>query len=236
MGRRKCRVGAQAAEEAQRRERWYWANTDAKRLHAQRIPITVKVSPWSSMAAVKGAATSKSFRAILPNMAAGDVTKLRRYCAENFAASAVFVDSPERASAALAEVVWLATRDRTRAVTSHRRSARAVLAKLHIPTAGLKGTWLVLEVDEAVRVASAQHRVYRPMQLRHQAQSTGAASSSVADYAALQGPGAPREAARAEDTNPRGNEGVDEGPEVKVIKLGSSHRGAASSFSFEVLR
>ena len=60
------------------------------------------------MAAVKGAATSKSFRAILPNMAADDVTKLRRYCAENFAASAVFVDSPgERASAALAEVVWL---------------------------------------------------------------------------------------------------------------------------------
>ena len=109
-------------------------------------------------------------------MAADDVTKLRRYCAENFAASVVFVDSPERASAALAEVVWLATRDRTRAVTSHRRSARAVLAKLHIPTAGLKGTWLVLGADEAVRVAAAQHRVDRPMQLRHQAQSTSVAS------------------------------------------------------------
>jgi len=117
------------------------------------------------MAAVKGAATSKSFRAILHNMAAGDVTKLRRNCAENFAASAVFVDSPERASAALAEVVWLATRDRTRAVTSHRRSARAVLAKLHIPTAGLKG-WLVLEGDEAVRAAAAQHRVDRLVEPR----------------------------------------------------------------------
>ena len=93
------------------------------------------------MAAVERAAISKSFRAILPSMSADDVTKLRRYCAENFAASAVFVDSPgERASAALAEVVWLATRDRTRAVTSHRRSARAVLAKLRIPTAGLIGT------------------------------------------------------------------------------------------------
>ena len=77
------------------------------------------------MAAAERAVTSKSFRAILPNMAPEHVTKLRRYCAENFA-SAVFVDSPgERASAALAEVVWLATRDRTRAVTSHKRSARA---------------------------------------------------------------------------------------------------------------
>ena len=101
----------------------------------------------------------------MPDMAAGDVTKLRRDCADNFAASAVFVDSPERASAALAEVVWLATRDRTRAVTSHRRSARAG------------------------------------------------------------------------DTTPRSKEDVDEDPNVKVIVLGNSHRGgAASSFSFEVLK
>ena len=177
-------------------------------------------------------------------MSADDVTKLRRYCAENFAASAVFVDSPgERASAALAEVVWLATRDRTRAVTSHRRSARAVLAKLRIPTTGLKGTWLVLDTDEAVRVAAAQHRVDRPMQLRHQAQSRiesrapRAASSSVADDAVLRGTRASREAAGAGDTTPRGKEGVDEDPDVKVIVLGNSHRGgAASSFSFEVLR
>ena len=110
-------VGAQAAEEALRRERWCWAHTDAKRIHAKRVPITVKVSPSSSMAAAEGAATSKSFRAILPNMAAEHVTKLRRYCAENFAASAVFVDSPgERASEALAEVVWLGRRDRPGAV------------------------------------------------------------------------------------------------------------------------
>ena len=217
----------------------------ARRIRAKRIPITVKASPWSSMAAVKGAATSKSFRAILPHMAADDVTKLRRYCAENFAASAVFVDSPgERASAALAEVVWLATRDRTRAVTSHRRSARAVLAKLRIPTAGLKGTWLVLDTDEAVRVAAAHHRVDRPMQLRHQAQSAieslaprAAFSSSVADDAVLQGSRAPREAARAQAVAPRCKEGGDEDPDVKVIVLGNSHRGgAASSFSFEVLR
>ena len=196
------------------------------------------------MAAAEGAATSKSFRAILPNMAAEHVTKLRRYCAENFAASAVFIDSPgERASAALAEVVWLGTRDRTRAATSHRRSASAVLAKLDIPTAGLKGTWLVLEADEAVRVAAAQHRVDRPMQLCNQAQSRiesrapRAAFSGVADDAALQGTRAPRETARAEDTDSRGKEGVHEDPDVKVIELGKSYRGgAANSFSFEVLR
>ena len=236
MGCRKCGVGAQAAEETPRRERWCWAHTNARRIRAKRIPITVKASPWSSMAAVKGAATSKSFRAILPNMAADNMTKLRRYCAENFAASAVFVDSPgERASAALAEVVWLATRDRTRAVTSHRRSARAVLAKLRIPTTGLKGTWLVLDTDEAVRVAAA-HRVDRPMHFCYQAQSAilaprAAFSSSAADDAALRG------AARAGDTTPRSKEDVDEDPNVKVIVLGNSHRGgAASSFSFEVLR
>ena len=153
-------------------------------------------------------------------MSVDDVTKLRRYCAENFAASAVFVDSP-------GEVVWLGTRDRTRAVTSHRTSARAVLAKLHIPTAGLRGTRLVLNADETVRAAAAEHRVDRPTQLR-------AASTCVADDA---GTRAPREAARAGDTESRCNEGVDEDPDVKVIVLGTSHRGgAASSFCFQVLR
>ena len=179
------------------------------------------------------------FQVISRHMAADDVPKLRRYCAENFAASVVSVDSPERTSAALAEVVWLATLDHAKAVTSHRRSARVVLAKLHIPTAGVKG-WLVLEADEAVRVAAAQHRVDRPMQLRHQAQSRiesrapRAASSGVADGAVLQGTRASREAARAGDTTPRCNEGVDEDPDVKVIVLVNSHRGgAASSFCFE---
>ena len=117
------------------------------------------------MAAIERAAISKSFRAILPSMSADDVTKLRRYCAENFAASAVFVDSPgERASAALAEVVWLATRGRTRAVMSHRRSARAVLAKLHIPTACLKGTAWTGQCTSATkrRVRSRAWRPARP--------------------------------------------------------------------------
>ena len=81
------------------------------------------------------------------------------------------------------------------------------------------------------------------MQLRHQSQSPiesrapRAASSSVAADAVLQGTRASREAARAGDTTPRSKEDVDEDPNVKVIVLGNSHRGgAASGFSFEVLR
>ena len=110
-----------------------------------------------------------------------------------------------------------------------------MLAKLRIPATGLKGTWLVLDTDEAVRVAAAHH-VDRPMHFCYQAQSAilaprAAFSSSAADDAALRG------AARAGDTTPRSKEDVDEDPNVKVIVLGNSHRGgAASSFSFEVLR
>lgn len=53
------------------------------------------------MPAAGALATSKSFRAILPGSAEGarlgavaadDVAELRRYCEDNFAASAVFVD------------------------------------------------------------------------------------------------------------------------------------------------
>ena len=114
--------------------------------------------------------------------------------------------------------------------------------KQHIPTAGLKGTWLVLDTDEAVRVAAAHHCVDRPMHLCYQAQSAilaprAAFSSSVAADAVVQGSRAPREAARAQAVAPRCKEDVDEYPNVKVIVLGNSHRGgAASSFSFEVLR
>ena len=54
-------------------------------------------------------------------------------------------------------------------------------------TAGLRGTWLVLDADETVRAAAAEHRVDRPTQLRYQSQSPierpRAASSSVANDA-----------------------------------------------------
>ena len=135
-------------------------------------------------------------------MTADDEAKLRHYCAGNFAASAVFVDSPDErtdgAPAGGAEIVWLATRDRTRAATSHRRSARAVLAKLRIPTTGLKGTLLVLAADEAVRAAAAEGRVDMPTQPRYQALraieggAPHAATSNVADdNAALKAPARP---------------------------------------------
>ena len=48
-------------------------------------------------------AVSKSFRAVLPGVACDKVALLRRYCADNFVASAVFVES--------GDVIWLATSD-----------------------------------------------------------------------------------------------------------------------------
>ena len=97
------------------------------------------------------APTSKSFRAVLSGMTPADVEQLAEYCALNFASSAVFTDD---GGAGPAQVVWLATRDRTRTALSHRSSARAVLRKLKLPSEHLKGTWLVLAADDAVRAAA----------------------------------------------------------------------------------
>ena len=108
-------------------------------------------------------AVSKSFRAVLPGMTCDQVALLRRYSADNFAASAVFVES--------GDVIWLATRDRTRALLAHRRSARAVLAKLNI-NCSLKGIWMVLATEEAVRAAAAAQSCH------HQETSHGAANES----------------------------------------------------------
>ena len=108
-------------------------------------------------------AVSKSFRAVLPGMTCDQVALLRRYSADNFAASAVFVES--------GDVIWLATRDRTRALLAHRRSARAVLAKLNI-NCSLKGIWMVLATEEAVRAAAAVQSCH------HQETSHGAANES----------------------------------------------------------
>ena len=109
-------------------------------------------------------AVSKSFRAVLPGMTCDQVALLRRYSADNFAASAVFVES--------GDVIWLATRDRTRALLAHRRSARAVLAKLNI-NCSLRGIWMVLATEEAVRAAAAAQSC------RHQETPHGAESSST---------------------------------------------------------
>ena len=107
-------------------------------------------------------AVSKSFRAVLPGITCDQVALLRRYSADNFAASAVFDES--------GDVIWLATRDRTRALLAHRRSARAVLAKLNI-NCSLRGIWMVLATEEAVRAAAAAP-------CRHQETPHGAANES----------------------------------------------------------
>ena len=93
--------------------------------------------------------TSKSFRIVLPSLACEDVKRLRRYCQDCFSASAIFTEP--------AQVIWLATRERTRSAAAHRRSARAVVAKLNIKCC-LRGTWLVLATEEAVRAAVEQER------------------------------------------------------------------------------
>ncbi len=158
--------------------------------------------------------TSKSFRIVLPSLACEDVARLRRYCQDCFSASAVFTEPGD------AQVIWLATRDRTRGAAAHRRSARAVLAKLHIPTCGLKGTWLVLATEEAVRAAVEQERG-GPAQSccaapgNRDCQETRRASPSVANESS---------------STPR-----DDADDVKVIQLGRQDRGAGT-LSFEVIR
>ena len=52
-------------------------------------------------------------------------------------------------------MVWLATRDKARAAAAFRRAARALLTRLRTHT-HLRGTWLVLETDDAVLAAVAQ--------------------------------------------------------------------------------
>ena len=158
--------------------------------------------------------TSKSFRIVLPSLACEDVKRLRRYCQDCFSASAIFTEPGD------AQVIWLATRDRTRGAAAHRRSARALLAKLNIPTCGLKGTWLVLATEEAVRAAVEQERG-GPAQSccaapgNRDCQETRRASPSVANESS---------------STPR-----DDADDVKVIQLGRQDRGAGT-LSFEVIR
>ena len=146
-------------------------------------------------------AVSKSFRAVLPGMTCDQVALLRRYSADNFAASAVFDES--------GDVIWLATRDRTRALLAHRRSARAVLAKLNIKCS-LRGIWMVLATEEAVRAAAVAQSCCAATGNHHHHQETshGAANES--------------------SSTPR------EDGEAKVILLGRQARGAGK-LGFEVL-
>ena len=98
------------------------------------------------------APTSKSFRVVL-RLSADERDRLDAYCEENFALHALFRDAPGDA-----QVIWLATRDKPRTAAAFRRAVRGLLSRLRVDTPRLRGTWLVLETDDAVRIAAAQRR------------------------------------------------------------------------------
>ena len=97
------------------------------------------------------APTSKSFRVVL-RLSADEHERLDAHCEENFAVHALFRDAPGDA-----QVIWLATRDKPRTAAAFRRAVRGLLSRLRVDTSRLRGTWLVLEADDAVRTA-AQRR------------------------------------------------------------------------------
>ena len=98
------------------------------------------------------ALTSKSFRVVL-HLSADERDRLDAYCEDNFVLHALFRDAPGDA-----QVIWLATRDRPRTAAAFRRAVRGLLSRLRVDTSHLRGTWLVLEADDAVRTAAAQRR------------------------------------------------------------------------------
>ena len=98
------------------------------------------------------APTSKSFRVVL-RLSADERDRLDAYCEENFALHALFRDAPGDA-----QMIWLATRDKPRTAAAFRRAVRGLLSRLRVDTSHLRGTWLVLEADDAVRTAAAQRR------------------------------------------------------------------------------
>ena len=98
------------------------------------------------------APTSKSFRVVL-RLSADEHDRLDAYCKDNFALHALFRDAPGDA-----QVIWLATRDKPRTAAAFRRAVRGLLSRLRVDTSRLRGTWLVLEADDAVRTAAAQRR------------------------------------------------------------------------------
>ena len=93
---------------------------------------------------------SKSFRVVL-RLTEDERARLDRFCQVNFAYHVLFRDNPSST-----DVVWLATRDKARTAAAFRRAVRALLKRLRIQTSGLRGTWLVLETDDAVLAAAAQ--------------------------------------------------------------------------------
>jgi hypothetical protein len=98
------------------------------------------------------ASSSRSFRVVL-RLTEDERDRLDAYCEANFALHVLFRDAPGDA-----HVIWLATRDKPRTAAAFRRSVRGLLSRLRVDASRLRGTWLVLETDDAVRTAVAQHR------------------------------------------------------------------------------
>ena len=96
--------------------------------------------------------SSKSFRAQLPALRPDEFERLRRWGAENCAASALSREGPH--------VMWLVMRERARSREDHARSVRGTFKKLSIDASGLrKGHWLTLTCSDLVQAeASALNR------------------------------------------------------------------------------
>ena len=90
--------------------------------------------------------TSKSFRAVLPNLGEEELQRLRAWAADNCSASSVFREGEA--------VIWLASKDRARSREAFLRSVRATLRRLGVDVSRLRGRWLILAGDCAVAPVS----------------------------------------------------------------------------------
>ena len=88
-------------------------------------------------------ATSKSFRATLPNMDDAQLALLQGWTGENCLTGVAFRE-PD------GTVVWLASRERSKTKEAFLRSVRARLKSLGIDTRALKGRWLALTTESVV--------------------------------------------------------------------------------------
>ena len=87
--------------------------------------------------------TSKSYRAVLPNLSEQELGRLRQWAADNCSASTVFREDHT--------IIWLASKDRARSREAFLRSVRNTLRQLGVDVTQLRGRWLILTDDCAVQ-------------------------------------------------------------------------------------
>ena len=100
--------------------------------------------------------TSKSYRAVLPNIGDEELQRLRRWAADNCSASSVFREGEA--------VIWLASKDKARSREAFLRSVRTTLRRLGVDVSRLRGRWLILAGDCAVDAAQAAQETPTPRQ------------------------------------------------------------------------